>query len=59
MKTSWNRRKVLLATGAAASASILGHSFLRPNSVHAAAFTRRDVGNLTASDSQIISMPRQ
>ena len=55
MKISWNRRQVLLATGAAASASILGHLFLRPDSVDAATFTRRDVGNLTASDSQITS----
>jgi len=55
MKASWNRRQFLVAGGAVASAAVAGNSLLRPANVFAATFTRRDVGNLTATDSQITS----
>jgi len=53
--TKWSRRQFLLTSTAVASASILGDSLLRPSTVSAATFTRMDVGNLTASSSQIVS----
>jgi hypothetical protein len=55
MRTPWNRRQFLRATGAAASASVISRSLLHPTTVSAATFTRRDVGNLTATDSVITS----
>ncbi len=54
-RMSWNRRQFLLASTATASASILGDSLFHPPGVSAATFTRMDVGNLTASSSQILS----
>jgi hypothetical protein len=55
MKSLLNRRQFLTTTGAAASAALVGKSLLRPLGVQAATFTRMDVGNLTASSSQIVS----
>jgi hypothetical protein len=58
MNASWNRRQFLIATGTAASATAIGYRLLRPTPVLASGFTRRDVGNLTASDSLITSYAR-
>lgn len=55
MNISWSRRQFLMATGTAASAAAIGYPFLRPTPVLASGFTRRDVGNLTASNSLITS----
>lgn len=55
MKSLLNRRQFITTTGAAASAALVGKSLLRPLGVQAATFTRMDVGNLTASSSQIVS----
>lgn len=55
MRHSWNRRQFMLATGAAATATVAGRRWLNPERVFAATFTRKDVGGLTASSSEIVS----
>jgi hypothetical protein len=55
MKSSWNRRQFLVATGVAVSAAVTEHTLLNPKRVLAASFTRKDVGGLTASSPEIVS----